>query len=58
MWDDSVNVPWETFVQFFNIFGIVWNPINFMKRGGFTKEESFLVSTYFTRCFYLDQDDA
>ena len=28
-----------------------------MKRGGFKKEESFLINEYFTRCFFLDHND-
>lgn len=55
MWDDSVNVPWETFVEFFKIFGIIWNPISFLKRGHLKQEEAFLVNEYLSRCFYLDQ---
>jgi len=57
MWDDSVNVPWETFIEFFAIFGINWNPISFLKRGHFRQEEAFLVNQYFTRCLFLDQDN-
>lgn len=54
LWDDSVNVPWETFVQFFRIFGIDWDPIAFMKRGNFRKEEAFLANEYLSRCFFLE----
>lgn len=57
MWDDSVNLPWETFVEFFKTFGIIWNPISFLKRGHFQQEEAFLVNEYMSRCFYLDQDN-
>lgn len=54
MWDDSVNVPWETFAAFFGIFGLKWDPISFLKRGHFRREEAFLVNEYLSRCFYLD----
>ena len=54
MWDDSVNIPWETFIQFFAIFSIKFDPVGFLKRGGFRREESFLINQFFTRCFYLD----
>jgi len=57
MWDDSVNLPWETFVQFFKVFGIAWDPLAFMKRGHFKCEEAFLFNEYFSRCFYLDHEN-
>ena len=57
MWDDSVNVPWETFVQFFKIFGMQWDPIAFLKRGYFHKEESMLINEYLSRCFFLDHEN-
>lgn len=53
-WDDSVNVPWEAFSDFFAIFGLRWDPITFLKRGRFHREEALLVNEYLSRCFYLD----
>lgn len=44
MWDDSVNIPWETFMEFFAIFGLAWDPVQFLKRGHFRREEAFLIS--------------
>jgi hypothetical protein len=57
MWDDSVNIPWETLIAFFAIFGLKWHPVAFLKRGAFRREETFLINEYFTRCFYLDHND-
>lgn len=57
MWDDSVNVPWETLIEFFGIFGIRWHPVSFLKRSGFRREEAFLINEYFTRCFFLDHNN-
>lgn len=57
MWDGSVNIPWEIFMEFFAIFGIAWDPVQFLKRGHFQYEESFLIQQYFSRCFYLDHDN-
>jgi hypothetical protein len=58
MWDDSVNVPWESLIAFFQIFNIKWDPIAFLKRGSFRREEAFLVNEYLSRCFYLDPNNA
>lgn len=57
MWDDSVNIPWETFIEFFKIFNINWDPLTFMRKGRMRDEESFLLNEYFTRCFFLDPND-
>lgn len=58
MWDDSVNVPWETLIAFFAIFRVKWDPVAFLKRGHFRREEAFLVNEYLSRCFYLDPNNA
>ena len=57
MWDGSVNIPWETFMEFFAVFGLAWDPVQFLKRGHFRREESFLICQYFSRCFFLDHDN-
>jgi hypothetical protein len=57
MWDDSINLPWEVFVDFFKIFGLKFNPISLLKRDNFLREEAFLINEYLTRCFYLDPNN-
>ena len=54
VWDDAVLVPWEALQTFFKFFGHAFDPIEFLKRGRFSKAEAFLFYSHIGDCLLLD----
>ena len=55
-WDDSVNLRWEDLQAFFKFFGHHFDPISFLKKGGFTERERFIFYNMIGECLTLDPE--
>ena len=54
VWDDSINLTWESLISFFGFFGHSFDPIQTLKRGCFSSKEQFIFYNLIGECLTLD----